>query len=123
MADAIQTETNNKETLSLKGAKVKTSTYSRGRMKITIKLSKDESEGYINFKKSVLPEGANEEDFVKTVFFMGLELFHKNAMSMLSKYVEENEESLRDEGVDVDNIKEVAAKLQQGISPAQEPEE
>jgi len=101
----------NKINLSFKNVRVRTKTYNRGRMKITVNLSKEEAEGFVNFKKTVLPEGANESEFLKTVFFMGLEQFHNNAINMMKKYVEENEDKLRSEGVDVDALKEVGKEL------------
>ena len=100
-----------KVTLSFDNATVKIKEQNRGRMKIVIKLDKPESEGYINFKNSVLPSGASEDEFIKTVFFMGLEQFHKNAMTMLNKYVEENADKLKEEGVDVDQIQSISKEI------------
>ena len=82
-------------------------------MKIVIKLDKAEAEGYTNFKNSVLPAGANEEEFVKTVFYMGLGQFHENAINMMKKYVDENEDKLREDGVDVDALKSLGKELSQ----------
>ena len=97
--------------VSFKNAKVKTKNFNRGRMKITVNLSKEEAEGFVNFKKAMLPEGANETEFLKTIFFMGLDQFHKNAINMMQKYVAENEEKLREDGVDVDAIKKVGLEI------------
>ena len=97
--------------ISGENSKVTVKYFNRGRMKITIKLDKGEAEGFSAFKSSVLPPGANEEEFIKTVFFMGLDQFHKNAISMMQKYVEENEDKLRQEGVDVDAIKTVGKEI------------
>lgn len=85
-------------------AKVKFDDRSRGRMKITIKLNKEEATAFINMKKSLVPEGVDDDTFLKSVFFMGIEQFHKNAMEMMQQYVKENEDKLRSEGVDVDSI-------------------
>jgi len=119
MSESLQEEASNKVSISLKDAKVKLDTYNRGRMKITIKLDKAQAEGYVNFKRTVLPEGASEEDFVRTVFFMGLEQFHTNAMNMVKKYVEENEEKLKAEGVDTDKVKQVTSEM---IEASQKPQ-
>ena len=94
-------------------------------MKIVIKLDKSEAEGYTNFKNSVLPSGANEDEFIKTVFFMGLEQFHKNAIKMLDKYVEENAEKLKEEGFDVDAIKSMNQQISEYAveeAPTKDPE-
>jgi len=77
-------------------------------MKITIKLNKEEATAYSNMKKSLVPEGVNDDVFVRNVFFMGLEQFHRNTMEMMQKYVSENEEKLRAEGVDVDSIFDIS---------------
>ena len=90
--------------LDLTNARIKTEDRSRGRMKITIKLNKDEAIAFKNMKESLLPEGVDNDHFVKSVFFMGLEQFHNNTMAMMKQYVKENEEKLRSEGVDVDSI-------------------
>lgn len=73
-------------------------------MKITIKLSKEEAESYKNMKSALLPKDQSDDVFVKSVFFMGLEQFHNNAINLMKKYVEENKDKLREEGVDVDSI-------------------
>ena len=73
-------------------------------MKITIKLNKEEATAFTNMKKSLVPEGVDDDTFLKSVFFMGVEQFHKNAMEMMQSYVKENEDKLREEGVDVDSI-------------------
>jgi hypothetical protein len=90
--------------LDLSNAKIKIDNRSRGRMKITIKLSKEEAESYKNMKAALLPSGQSDDLFVKSVFFMGLEQFHNNAITLMQKYVEENQDKLREEGVDVDSI-------------------
>ena len=82
---------------------------SKDRMKVTIKLNKDEALAFKNMKQSLLPEGVDDDKFLKSIFFMGLEQFHKNTMAMMKQYVEENEEKLRSEGVDVDAIFETAS--------------
>ena len=74
-------------------------------MKITIKLNKQEAESFKNMKKVLVPDDAQDDVFLKSIFFMGLEQFHNNAIAMMKKYVEENEDKLREEGFDVDAFK------------------
>lgn len=73
-------------------------------MKITIKLSKEEAQSYKNMKKVLVPDDAQDELFLKSVFFMGLEQFHNNAINMMKQYVEENKDKLAEEGFNVDSI-------------------
>lgn len=42
-------------------------------MKLTIKLSKDEAQGFKNWTSVVKPDQVTEEDFLKQVFFNGIE--------------------------------------------------
>lgn len=52
---------------------IKTTERSRGRMKLTIKLSKDEAQGFKNWTSVVKPDQVAEEDFLKQIFFNGIE--------------------------------------------------
>lgn len=42
-------------------------------MKLTIKLSKDEAQGFKNWTSVVKPDQVAEEDFLKQIFFNGIE--------------------------------------------------
>lgn len=42
-------------------------------MKLTIKLSKEEAEGFKNWTSIVKPDQVTEDDFLKQVFFNGIE--------------------------------------------------
>jgi len=53
--------------------KIKATERSRGRMKINIKLSKDEAEGFKNWTAIVRPDQISDEDFYKQIFFNGIE--------------------------------------------------
>ena len=76
---------------TLNDAKIKVTERSRGRMKIQIKLSKDESEGFKNFCKLKPPE-LGDETFYKQIFFAGC-----NAMTeQIKDLVAQHEQSKRD---------------------------
>ena len=85
-------------------------------MKVTIKLNKDEALAFKNMKKSLLPEGTDDDQFLKSIFFMGLEQFHHNTMRAMHEYIKENEEKLRSEGVDVDSILSANPEQTQDLS-------
>jgi hypothetical protein len=53
--------------------KIKATERSRGRMKINIKLSKDEAEGFKNWSTLVRPDSISDEEFFKQIFFNGIE--------------------------------------------------
>ena len=56
---------------SLAEARVKTTERSKGRMKIQIKLSKEQAEGFSNFRNLVKPPDMGEDAFSIQVFFAG----------------------------------------------------
>jgi hypothetical protein len=53
--------------------KIKATERSRGRMKINIKLAKDEAEGFKHWSEAVRPPNVSDEDFFKQIFFNGIE--------------------------------------------------
>tara|TARA_R100000951_G_C2562888_1_gene156211 strand:+ start:294 stop:599 length:306 start_codon:yes stop_codon:yes gene_type:complete len=94
--------------LSLKDTKIKLTERSRGRMKIQIKFSKEEAEGFKNFCKLKPPE-LNEEDFYKQIFFAGCNVMteqiqamveaHKKAETEKTEKTEKTEDVKEDEQV------------------------
>jgi len=58
--------------VSLNNSEVKLENRNRGRMKITIKLSKEEAEALKAFEQMVKPDEVSEEMFLKQVFFVGI---------------------------------------------------
>ena len=75
------------ETVKLKTSewKVHTEERSRGRMKLTFKLSKDEAESFKNWSEVVKPEGIDENQFLKTIFFNGIEALNKQLSEIAEK--------------------------------------
>jgi hypothetical protein len=76
----------------------------RGRMKIQIKLSREEAEAFKNFTEMIKPPDADFETFVKSVFFMGIEYMNIKLSSAVKEYAEVHKEELTSSGVDVDRI-------------------
>mgnify|MGYP003133191660 CR=1 FL=1 len=83
-----------KVSLSLEGTKFKLIERSRGRMKIQIKFSKEEAEGFKNFCKLKPPE-LEEEIFYKQIFYAGC-----NAMTDQIKELIDSHKASREESVD-----------------------
>jgi len=78
---------------SLDDAKIKLTERSRGRMKIQIKFSKEEAEGFKNFCK-IKPEQLDDETFYKQIFFAGC-----NAMTeQIQQMIEEQKQQQEGEG-------------------------
>lgn len=87
-------------------------------MKLTIKLNKEEAQAFTNFKKAMVPPEVTEEQFVKTMFFMGLETYHQNMMQMMEEYAKQNPEALKQQGVDIEQVLQDSQADQSVDSPA-----
>lgn len=71
--------------------KVKSTERSRGRMKINIKLSKDESEGFKNWANLVRPDTISDEDFFKQIFFNGIEFLNQKLQQISQQIINDPE--------------------------------
>ena len=79
-----------KYNFNLDNAKVKKVERSRGRMKIQIKLNREEAEGFKNFSM-IKPEDLDELTFYKQIFFAGCNAMTEQIQSMIAKRQEELE--------------------------------
>jgi hypothetical protein len=88
-----------KVSLSLKDTKFKLVERSRGRMKIQIKFSKEEAEGFKNFCKLKPPE-LEDDNFYKQIFFAGCNAMTEQIQALVNahKESEAEEESQVEEG-------------------------
>jgi benzoyl-CoA reductase/2-hydroxyglutaryl-CoA dehydratase subunit BcrC/BadD/HgdB len=76
--------------VSFTNTKIKTQDRSKGRMKISLKLSKEEAEAFKTFMVAIKPEEVAEEDFYKQIFFMGC----RSLDDQLRQMFEENKAKL-----------------------------
>lgn len=74
---------------------------SRGRMKLNIKLSKDEATAFKNFADVVKPEETTYDEFLKFVFLTGAEALNRELSEHVKKYASENREELATSGITV----------------------
>ena len=84
---------------------------SRNRMKLQVKLSKDEALAYKNFADVCKPIEITDEDFIKTVFVTGIESLNKQLSEMVQKYALENKEELATSGITVIENEDGQVKL------------
>ena len=65
-------------------------------MKISFKLHKEESQAFQAFQKEVRPDEISEENFIKSIFFLGLTTLEQNLSQKMaeSMKVEDGEVSL-----------------------------
>ena len=87
--------------LDIKNWRLRVDDRSRNRMKIQIKLSKDEAEAFKNFSGMVKPEEISDDDFMKTVFVAGREALNQQLQNLVQKYAMENQEELAASGITV----------------------
>jgi|TARA_A100000172_G_scaffold65595_1_gene45119 hypothetical protein len=62
----------------------------RDRMKLQIKLSKEEALAFKNFMKLVKPPEIDEADFLKGIFKIGVETMEMKLMEAVQQHAEEN---------------------------------
>ena len=82
----------------------------KNRMKITFKLSQDEAAAYTSFQQVTCPEHLSEEQFVKSIFFLGLTTLEQNVTEHMADAIkiEDGEVPLKEVEEDIseseDNI-------------------
>ena len=77
-------------------------------MKLTIKLSKEESEGFKNWTSFVKPDDLSVEDFSRQVFFNGIEYLNLKLQDVAKNIVEDKKlrEQLEASGFNVSSLEE-----------------
>ena len=93
----------NKLTLNIKKYKPKV-VKSNNKMKISFKLSKEETESWVNYCKIIQPENVSDEDFVRLVFFKGASVIRDLYEQKAREYLEQHPEALMQMGGEVSNI-------------------
>lgn len=96
--------------LNFNNPKIKQQDRSRGRMKITIKFSKEEAEAFKTFMTVVKPEELTEDMFFKQIFFMGCKSLDEQLKNVLeehkAKFQAQKEEATQVPETPVEEIKE-----------------
>ncbi len=77
-------------------------------MKLTIKLSKEEAEGFKNWTSFVKPDELSVEEFGKQVFFNGIEYLNLKLQDVAKQIVEDKtlREQLEASGFSVSSLEE-----------------
>ena len=83
----------------------------RNRMKLQIKLSKDEAQAFKNFSDVCKPGEITDDEFIKTVFVTGIESLNQQLSDMVQKYAKENQEELASSGITVIENEDGEVKL------------
>jgi hypothetical protein len=73
----------------------------RNRMKLQIKLDKDQAVAFKNFSSVCKPDEVTDADFIKTIFLTGVEAMNKELADLVKQYAKENKEDLAASGITV----------------------
>tara|TARA_Y100001973_G_C5163926_1_gene315018 strand:+ start:229 stop:537 length:309 start_codon:yes stop_codon:yes gene_type:complete len=87
-----------KVSLKLNDAKFKLVERSRGRMKLQIKFSKEEAEGFKNFCKLKPPE-LDDETFYKQIFFAGCNVMTEQIQALVEAHKNASKETEQEDSV------------------------
>jgi hypothetical protein len=74
--------------------KIKVTERKRGRMKFQIKLDKQETEGFMEFSNSLKPEQMPDDEWIRSIFYKGLEKIQEDIMESMRKYMEEHQDDI-----------------------------
>ena len=66
----------------------------RDRMKIGFKLGKEEAEAFVNFKNQTKPDSISEDNFLKSIFFLGLSTLEANISRKIQDELAAQEEDV-----------------------------
>jgi len=103
--------------LDIQNWKFRVDNRSRKRMKINIKLSKDEAEAFKNFATVVKPDEISDDDFMKTIFVTGCEALNAQLSNLVQQYAKENQEELASSGITVVEGEDGTVKLMDSETP------
>jgi hypothetical protein len=103
-------------------SKINIETNYRGRMKITMKFTKDEAQALTNWMSQVKPQQMDEDTFFKQVFFNGVNSLNQQLAEIAKNSLKDPKvrEELKKNGIDVE-----ALEKEQGITeaPVEQPQE
>ena len=81
--------------------KIKSVERNRGRMKLQIKLNKEQTEAFKNFSETLKPKDATEEEWYQMIFFTGCERINERVYEMAQEYAEEKAAELEASGITI----------------------
>tara|TARA_A100001515_G_scaffold2396_2_gene2423 strand:- start:1087 stop:1416 length:330 start_codon:yes stop_codon:yes gene_type:complete len=84
----------------------------RDRMKLQIKLSKEEATAFKNFMEMVKPPEIGEDDFLKGIFKIGVETMEARLLEAVQKHADEND-------IDLDSITEEEGDTKEPVNEVQ----
>lgn len=101
----------------------KTEERSKGRMKIIIKLNKDETEAFKNWSSMVKPSEMDIDTFTRAVFFKGVEALQGTLKEMAVKTLkdENTRKQMQEAGINVEELEKQLGVVEAPVENADEP--
>lgn len=78
--------------VSFTKTKAKVEQRNKNRMKVTLKFGAEEAEGFNNFTKLAKPEKMSQDDFVKFIFYKGVESLQMEFAARIEEFKKNNPE-------------------------------
>tara|TARA_Y100000310_G_C20129397_1_gene555151 strand:+ start:174 stop:542 length:369 start_codon:yes stop_codon:yes gene_type:complete len=85
---------NSSASLCIDAWKLKLTERSRNRMKIQIKMGTEETQAFNNFMSELRPDHVSVDDFVRTLFYKGIEKFQEELFEKMQTYMEEHKDEI-----------------------------
>ena len=63
-------------------------------MKMQIKMGAEEAEAFKNFMGELRPENVSEDDFIRTIFYKGVEKFQEELFQQMQEYMEAHKDEI-----------------------------
>jgi hypothetical protein len=105
LAKKFESSRNLKVSFDSSKAKIefKDSEHKRGRMKVTLKFGAEEAEGFVNFCKLAKPDQMAQDDFVKFIFYKGVESLQLEFARRVEEFKQSNPEEFAKLKADLDS--------------------
>jgi len=81
-------------TFAVETWKIKAIERKRGRMKFQLKLNKEETEGFKSFSEQLKPDDMNDGEWLRAIFYKGLEKIQEDIMAGMQQYMEEHKDEI-----------------------------
>jgi hypothetical protein len=78
--------------------------HKEGRMKITLKFDKDESEGFMNFCKLAKPDNMTQDVFAKFLFYKGVQALQQDFAQKVEEFKKNNPEEFAKVQAELDSV-------------------
>jgi|TARA_R100000458_G_C8276463_1_gene251785 hypothetical protein len=85
---------------------------SKDRMKLQIKLSKEEAQAFKNFTEMVKPPEIPDDDFLKGIFKIGVETMEMKLMEAVQQHAQENDIDLDKLAEETESVEETQDEVQ-----------